>query len=423
MKLVMRRSVKCLRLISKRANAMRHILAVLLFFFCVAQNAIAEEVIRNFVSDVQVNADGSLDVRETIVVRSEGREIRRGILRDFPTTYTDKRGVRVRVGFEVVDVQRDGRDENYTVESISNGKRIKIGSADVFLRDGDHTYKITYHTTRQIGFFDTFDELYWNATGNGWTFPIERASTIIRLPNGANVGQHSVYSGSFGGNDGNARVTVASGNRFEAQTTARLEANEGLTVAVAWQKGIVAPPTEAEKQRDWIRDNLGYFGLALTVFLVPLYFLFAWLRVGRDPPTGTIVPLFRPPVGMGPAGVRYVYKDGYDDKTFAAAVVGLAVKGRMSITNSDGDYSIQKKGSAGADLTRGEAALYGAAPSSNLALEQSNHASVIRMRSALESSLDDEYDGVMYLKNFKWYFLGISPECHWFDWLCFADAQ
>ena len=54
---------------------------------------------RRFISDVTVNADASLDVRETITVNAEGNvEIRRGILRDFPTIYTDRRGQRVMRG-------------------------------------------------------------------------------------------------------------------------------------------------------------------------------------------------------------------------------------------------------------------------------------------------------------------------------------
>ncbi len=385
---------------------MRRILIAFVVLLCAAMPVAAEEVIRNFISDVTVNVDGSLDVRETITVNAEGQQIKRGILRDFPTTYTDKNNVRVQVGFDVLSVERDGRDENYAVEKISNGKRIKIGNADVFLESGDHTYKITYHTTRQLGFFEKFDELYWNVTGNGWTFPIEQASTIIRLPAGAKLQQSSVYTGYAGSSGHDAEVTSASGNRFEARTTRRLEASQGFTVAAAWQKGIVTPPSEAYKQRDWIVDNLGHFGLILTLLLVPIYYLVAWFRVGRDPPKGPVVPLFHPPDGMGPAGVRYVYKAGYDDKAFAAAVVGLAVKGRMTIRNDDEDYTLSKKDNAGPALTRAESALYQATPNTALKLQQANHASVINMRGALEAALDDEYDGVMYLKNFKWFALG-----------------
>ena len=63
--------------------------------------ALAEERITQFISEVTVNADSSLLVRETITVEAEGGEIKRGILRDFPTTYTDNKGQRVIVGFEV----------------------------------------------------------------------------------------------------------------------------------------------------------------------------------------------------------------------------------------------------------------------------------------------------------------------------------
>jgi uncharacterized membrane protein YgcG len=386
---------------------MRQLFVALCLLVCLHWPAVAQEVIRNFVSDVTVNTNGSLSVTETITVRSEGREIRRGILRDFPTIYTDKNGVRVRAGFEVLAVTRDGVGETYAVESISNGQRIKIGNANVFLKNGEHTYKIKYRTTRQIGFFETFDELYWNVTGNGWTFPIERASTRIRLPDGASVGEHAIYTGYQGEAGKNATVTFASGTQFRAETTRRLNTNEGFTVAVAFPKGFVTAPTAADRQRDWVKDNQGFFVLGATLLVVPLYFLFAWMRVGRDPPGGTIVPLFRPPEGMGPSGVRYVYKAGYDDKAFAAGVVGLAVKGRMIINDDGGDYTLIKKPNQGPPLTRSETALYNAMPTSELLLEQTNHERVSALRNNLQFALDEEYDGVMYLKNFKWFALGL----------------
>ena len=65
-------------------------------------------------------------------------------------------------------------------ESISNGVRIRIGDPDKYVEVGEHRYVIRYSTTRQIGRFNGFDELYWNATGNGWTFPIDVAEARIR---------------------------------------------------------------------------------------------------------------------------------------------------------------------------------------------------------------------------------------------------
>ena len=64
---------------------------------------LAEERILSYDSDIDIRADGSLDVTERITVRAEGQQIRRGIYRDFPTRYKDRFGNRVVVDFEVLE--------------------------------------------------------------------------------------------------------------------------------------------------------------------------------------------------------------------------------------------------------------------------------------------------------------------------------
>ena len=83
----------------------------LLLLAAVRAPALAVERITSFISDVKVERNGDLDVTETIRVEAEGREIRRGILRDFPTRYNRPDGSNVEVGFSVVSVTRDGSPE------------------------------------------------------------------------------------------------------------------------------------------------------------------------------------------------------------------------------------------------------------------------------------------------------------------------
>jgi uncharacterized membrane protein YgcG len=383
------------------------ILALALALVGLALPVAAEEEIRRFISDVTVNADATMDVRETITVLSQQIEIRHGIFRDFPTTYTDNKGQRVRVDFKVLSVERDGAPEPYVTEYLSNGIRTKIGEKDTYLDVGEHTYVVTYHTSRQLGFYADHDELYWNVTGNGWQFPIVQAETLIRLPQGAEVGQSSLYTGYQGDDGRDAVVTQSGGNRFAAKTTRRLAVGEGFTIAVGWQKGIVTPPSAAQQRWWWIMDNLGYFLLGMTVLAVGAFYAFAWNRVGRDPPTGTIVPLFHPPQNLGPAGVRYLYKQKFDNQTFAAALVGLAVKKRLKIADDAGDYSLRKLTEPTTEpLVRNESALLQALPSSELELTQANNVRVRSAISALRKSLEDDYYGRMFLKNSGWFAIG-----------------
>src|SRR5258708_37336070 len=136
----------------------------------------------DFHSSIAVAADGVLTVTERIVVEVEGRNIQRGILRDFPTDYRDRFGNRVSVPFEVLRVRRDGAPENFELERLRNGERIRIGRGHVMLQNGQHVYEITYRTARQIGHFPDHDELYWNVNGSGWTFSFHPISAAVPLP-------------------------------------------------------------------------------------------------------------------------------------------------------------------------------------------------------------------------------------------------
>ncbi len=380
-----------------------HLFAV---FLSIQTAAWADERITNFVSEAQVNADASIDVTENISIIAEGREINHGILRDFPTTYTDRNGIRVIVGFDVLSVERDGRGENYAIENLSNGRRIRIGSGDIWVSRGLHTYAIRYRTTRQLGFFQDYDELYWNVTGNGWTFPIDQATAIVRLPSAAKIIQHHAYTGYQGEDGSDARVINGTGNEYTAVTTRSFAPGEGLTVAVAWQKGVVAPPTDVQKQVWFLRDNAGLIGLVATLLAVAAYFFYAWTKVGRDPPAGTIIPLFAPPASVGPAAARYIWKHKFDGKAFAASLVGLAVKGRLKISETSGDFAITKKAAQGAPLTKAENTLYGAIPTGTTALENTNHVSINRMKSALRGELAREIEGSVFLRNTGWFMAG-----------------
>ena len=106
---------------------MRRMTLALFIAVAAISPAQAVERILRFVSDVTVERNGDLAVTETIRVQAEGNQIRRGILRDFPTTYARPDGGRVVVGFEVQSVTRDGADETWTTEGMANGVRVRIG--------------------------------------------------------------------------------------------------------------------------------------------------------------------------------------------------------------------------------------------------------------------------------------------------------
>jgi hypothetical protein len=385
--------------------------AALMLFALAPARAVAMEEIKDFKSEIAIQKSGTLRVQETIVVRSENDQIRHGIFRDFPTTYHDQAGNRVRVRFDVLGVTRDGSTEQYELENLSNGKRVKIGSADTLLDEGDHTYIILYETDRQIGFFADYDELYWNVTGNGWAFPILQAEAIIHLPEGASLKQYAFYTGSQGATGKDATESQDPDGAIHFVSTMPFGQGEGMTVAVGFTKGAVIPPTGSEEAASFLRDNAAAGAALLGLLALSIYYFIAWWKFGRDPTHGPIAPLFEPPKNFSPAAVRDVHRMGYDRKAFASSLIDMAVKGYLKISETGGEYTLTRTGKseAEANLDGGEKAIARAFfPGSNtIVLKNTNHTKVSSAITGLKAALKNEYERLYFVTNRGWFIGGL----------------
>jgi uncharacterized membrane protein YgcG len=304
-----------------------------LTLFLPAQVA-AQERIRAYDTEIQIRADGSIDVTERITVRAEGTQIRRGIYRDFPTRYRDRYGNRVRVDLTVLGVERDGRPEAWFTERRGNGIRINTGG-DEYLPalPADYTFTIRYRTTRQLGFFAEHDELYWNAIGSGWVFPIETGTVQVRLPEPVAVDLLGVegYTGPQGAQGAAYSAATPAPGTARYELTDPLGPHEAFTIVLTFPKGLIAEPTGATRARWFLRDNAGVLVALVGLIALLLFCAFTWSRVGKDPRPGVIIPRYEPPAEHTPAALRFMRRMGYDMRCFSADLLAVAVAGHVRI--------------------------------------------------------------------------------------------
>lgn len=394
--------------------AARYFAAFLLVFIGLAQTAIAAEEIRSFHALIEVGEDGTLTVSETIAVNVEGRQISRGIFRDIPLRFEDASGRMREAGLDVLSVTRNGNPAPYDVERNAGLLRIRIGDANVFLPHGAHSYQITYETTRQIRYFEDHDELYWNVTGNGWDFPIRKASAEIRLPSGARATDITYFTGPYGSTERAARATrLDGGNRILIEATRELDRREGLTAVVAFPKGVVAPPSAAQIRADWWRDNRGWIIGAGGLAIVFAFYLWAWRRVGRDPPREIVVPRWTPPDGISPALANYIEQRGFRGAgwdAFSASVIDLAVKGYLELEQPNKTMTIRRKGSGIPDgLGVGQRAILKALPEDGdtLTVNKSSGETIQSIGRAFRQAIEKEHRNEFHRSNTLYLAVGV----------------
>ena len=298
----------------------------------ISDYAFQQERIIRFHTDIAIDADGRIEVAEHITVYAAGEFIKRGIVRELPLSREDKDGKNVRVKYNILAVKCNGEDAQYHTEKESRYLEIYVGETGVLLKPGVYEYIFAYETYGQIGFFDDFDELYWNVTGNGWVFPVEQASASITLPDGAQVVETNGYTGAYGvsGND----CTVKNRGNVQTFTTTRtLDSREGLTVSVCFTRDIIDRSRAAEVLNKAYWDSGAMSGGLVGLFICAVYCFVTLLTKGRRSYRPVAIPTFKPPCGWTPAFIRQVTRRERlpDNKGFTASLVDMAVKGSMII--------------------------------------------------------------------------------------------
>ena len=308
------------------------VFAILAGFFFLPRLTLAESV-NQFQSKIQINQDSSIAVTETIVY-DFGNTAHHGIFRYIPYHYA-ARGGNYNLHIGVTGVTDDKNAPfPYTVTKDSSNVDIKIGDPNSTVT-GVHTYIITYTVTGAINYFSDHDELYWNATGNGWTVPISDAGAQVMLP--TQVPVKNLQLACFGGPQGSTTACSGIGYTTSLDGTVNvtsfsqnsLAPSEGLTIVVGIPKGIVHQPTAWERSLQILEDN---WVVTLPLFTLMLMF-YLWYTKGRDPlGYSTIVAQYEPPASLTPAEVGTLVDESADNSDVSADIIFLATKGYLKIT-------------------------------------------------------------------------------------------
>lgn len=290
--------------------------------------------ITDYQADFVVDEDGDLAVTETLRVDfpSYGKH---GIFRFFDTA--DPSAPQARRVPDNITVTLDGVDEPF--ERLTEGRgryvNVKIGSADVTLSPGEHTYVISYEIPGVIepGTEGTRSQLYWNLIPGGWRQAIDQAKLTVHLPVAAQGVQCAVGVGQNAG-------CQATGEDTEQLVVTVRDLAPNTPVTLKTGLDMATPPPG--KQLPWTAKFDPTLGQSLPALLVVLAIaagtgLLGWRAAtsAKEPVPGFPL-MYAPPEGVGPAQGAYILTESVARESFVASVLQAAEKGAISVDRAAG---------------------------------------------------------------------------------------
>jgi Predicted membrane protein (DUF2207) len=291
------------------------------------------EAVASFDARIDVDARGDLHVTETIEYVFAGTA-HHGLERD----------VRTRSGQPVLQVSASspsGAPARVTVIAEPAQTTIRVGDPQRTV-SGRQTYVLRYTVGGGVA---SRDELRWNATGNGWDVPIERASVRVTAPRPA------VAARCYAGPEGSTRPCTGTAGATAVFAAQGLGPREGLTAVVAYPVGTEQAGRAPEP------GALGQIvGFVLVMGLVTgLAILGQWFvkaaeagpartpAVPRDVPDTArslvavdLAGLPRPPAGLRPGHVAVLHAGRVPTTAVTATLADLTVRGHLRIDDASG---------------------------------------------------------------------------------------
>ncbi len=318
-----------LRSTSLRSVFAAGLLSLLCFSTASALN-VRELRIEKFDAEIVVSPKGTIDVTETIQAHFLGGPWH-GLYRTIPVEYVTPQGLNYTLFLNVKSVtDGEGRKLKFETSRVRHYRKLKI-----YVPDADNSTQIIsieYTVSDALRFFEDHDELYWNVTGDEWDVPIQSASARILLPQGTTNIRANPFTGAYRSTARDANVEIA-GNGVEVRTRDPLRYHEGLTIAVAFDKGFVHEPTAVDSAALFLRSNWP-LGLPLVAFGIMFYL---WWTRGRDPRLRPIAAQYEPPDQLTPGEAGTLIDNSADMRDITATIVDLAVRGYLVIEQHQHD--------------------------------------------------------------------------------------
>ena len=324
---------------NRKLNSIFSIMFVFFTLFFLSTKSLIAEKITNYEVTVQMNKNGTLTVNEVIDYEFDG-VAKHGIYRDIPLR-SKKNGVDIYKSYiKMNSIKRNGISEEYSTKLFDEGIRYRVGSADRFVENGVNRYEFNYVIYNAVFEKNGIYQVYFNAIGQFWQVPIEKAVVNVRFGNGKpvlenEISQLDVFTGEYG-QSGKDYITNLNNGTVEIKTNKVLEAYNGLSFRLNLKTDNISPTFWDKLQTLYYAYPLIAVG-PLVIILLAIYGFITWYIFGRDVGKKAIVPEFNIPKDISAMYAAYINGERGPKEILTIGVLSLLSKSYIEADDEEGN--------------------------------------------------------------------------------------
>lgn len=291
----------------------------------------AEEHIAYFLTSINIEATGLLDITEEIIIVSNNESFPNGFFRILPKySYSSRNNQKRRYDITLKSVTINDQEYPYKITEIGNHLYIEP-QKPIKLPTGIYTYKFNYLVDRAVWSYASYDELYWDITAKTIINVIGSANALVTLPTGKEFLAQNAFASTKDGLDDPERVTITSisSNILGFSDTKALAVGDDVHVLITLAKGTLMTPDFTKKYFWFIQDH-GSILFALLALLAIIGAYRVSLKQIRQNKDKTKASLRRTP-----AIFRLINSNVYDARSLISEIADLMCKNIITLTENN----------------------------------------------------------------------------------------
>jgi len=365
----------------------------------------------SLVIQVAVSSEGVVNIKKFYSV---SKDFSATISSDIITKVYERSGNSFSIPFKIIKVSKNGRPIDYEVVDLNDGKRIEM-----YLKNKEGSklnFEVEYELNRTVYFNESREELMLPLYNNEFLYDFDSIECIVIPPNEkTNFYSADLYSKRIDENKyvlSAVDALIGDKGIYFINLKDKLPVEERLFLFLTLPLGTFIS-SSAHENADSVgkENNLAIFAGLIGLIVLFVFYIWAWLKVGRDPKKGVEISIYDPPKGFSPAALRYIRKMGYDSGVFTAAIISMASKGYLKIEEKDDEFVLSKISDSEESLSDEEAKLaneiFNHTKKIALVCNDSNYGRFNNCIDMLSESMDEKFGDKYFIKNSLWLLRGL----------------